>query len=366
MAKRKRRWRLLRWLRPPLTFWRVLFALLRQFRQSVIAFVVVTIVGGMLYGELHELSGRPPIAPQDRPYLMLQLMILETPAGYDSAPEEGYLLLFWYALPPILLFIIGTGAADFVRLFFSDAWRKIVISNYEDHVIVMGAGHVGLRVVRWLHEWGVKVVVIDNELDEEADEELEHLAIRTVIGDGRNKQTMLDANIHAASAFIACTGDDSVNLYAIMRARAMNDDLHIVVRVWDDSFNEQIEQFIINSNREDDENGLMTSVLSSSNLSAPIFAGLALGIELTQTIEIAGEEYATVRLTVNEGSFLIGQTVGSVQEKHDVDIVLYCAGGREPDIQPARHTPIRAGDILVLFALQKVCINIAKRNHFRQ
>jgi len=225
-------------------------ALYNEFKVPILIFLFVTIVGGFVYGEIHYATYGENIPLLDRPYLMVQLMILETPTDYDSSPENPLLILFWYALPPIFIFIVGNGVADFVRLFFDrsgrrDAWRKAVISTMRDHIIVLGAGHVGLRVVRWLHRLGVNVVVIDNSPEVEAQAELADLKVQVVEGDARNPQVMKDAGIERAEAFIACTGDDPVNLYATMRARDMNKDLRIVVRVWDDRFAEQIEEFII-------------------------------------------------------------------------------------------------------------------------
>jgi voltage-gated potassium channel len=353
-----------RWLRVPRVILSNLFALFNQFRWPILAFVVVTMIGGYLYGELHHYSGRSPIPLIDRPYTMLQLMILETPSGYDSAPEEWYLMLFWYALPPILVVIIGNGVADFVRLFFGDTWRKVRISNRENHVIVLGAGQVGLRVVRWLRQWGEEVIVIDNVPNPDKEAALKALGAELFVGDARSGQLMLDANIDDAAAFIACTGDDTVNLYAIMRARALNPDIHIVVRVWDDSFNEQIEEFILNSHKTEIQDGdeTYTSIISSSKLSAPIFAGLSLGLELTQSFYIAEQAYSAVRLQVNAGSILENKSIGQIQAEHEVDVVLYQLGQAHFQVRPPRDKHVRAGDSLVMFGERDTCVAIAKAN----
>jgi Trk K+ transport system NAD-binding subunit len=327
-------------------------------------FVLVTIIGGYFYGELHKLSGREPIALIDRPYVMLQLMILSPPADYPGTPHEWYLVSFWYILPLVFVFIIGNGVADFVRLFFGDTWQKVRISNYQNHIIVLGAGHVGLRVVRWLREWDEQVVIVDNDVHPSKHDVLQELKVRLIEGDARHQQTLEDANIAEASAFIACTGDDAVNLYSIMRARAANPDVQIVVRVWDDSFNEQIDQFIIHSQQTN--NGVdisSTSVLSSSEIASPIFAGLALGIELTQTLNIAGTDYGAVRLVVKEGSLLADKTVGQIQNDNYVDLVLYQSRRGGFGVRPAHNLLVKPGDTLVIFAEHRLCIEIAHQNN---
>lgn len=335
-------------------------ALWREFRTPIIIFFAVTVVGGYIYGELHTLAGlEPQISPIDRPYTMVQLMILETPPAYSNAPEQWYLAIFWYTLPLIFLFIVGNGVADFVRLFFDrsqrrDAWREAVASTFRRHIIVLGAGHVGLRVVHVLHDlMQVDVVVIDNAPDPGVDEYLEARHVPLIRGDGGQSSTLQKAGLKEALAFIACTGNDHTNLEAIMRARDMNRHIRIVARVWDNQFANQIVSFMN-----------VQSVLSSSDVAAPVFAGLALGVELTQTISVAGVEYSTLRMTVNEGSFMDGRAVGTIQTDYDVDIVLHCPKGHPAEVQPNREATLHAGDTVVMFGVHERVLQIASRNQF--
>lgn len=355
-----------RWQRVPLAFMYAVSALMRQFRWPVLMFVLVTIVGGYFYGELHTFSGRTPIAMIDRPYMMLQLMILSTPVDYMEAPQEWYLVMFWYILPLVFVFIIGNGVADFVRLFFGDTWHKVRISNYQNHIIILGGGHVGLKVARWLRAWGEQVVIVDNDVHSSKRDILRKLKVELIEGDARHHQTLQDANIAEADAFIACTGDDAVNLYSTMRARAANSDVQIVVRVWDDSFSEQIDRFIVHSyqsDNEDDTANVITSVLSSSEIAAPIFAGLALGIELTQTLTIADNDFGAVRLVVKDSMLFADKTIKQIQEDNHVDVVLHQSSAGQLTIRPARDLLVTAGDTLVLFAEHRLCIDIAQQNN---
>jgi Trk K+ transport system NAD-binding subunit len=349
----RRRSRLVRLL---VALWRDTNALWREFRRSIITFLLVTIVGGYIYGELHEFSGRESLALIDRPYVMLQLMILETP--YD-APREWYLIAFWYALPVIFVFIVGNGVADFVRLFFDregrrDAWKEALVSTYRDHVIVFGAGHVGLRVIRTLAEMGVDVVVIDNMMDKEKQFVLQELNVPVIVEDGRDTLTLDKAGLRYAESFIACTGNDHTNLEAIMKVRQINPSVRIVARVWDDNLGAQMKQFLG-----------VEAVISSSELAAPTFAGLALGIEITQKIHIDMEEYSTVKLVVSARSFLNGRTVGDVQSREKCDIVLHVRDGKD-FVQPPHDLTLQTGDIVVIFARHERSLHIATRNHYGQ
>lgn len=348
------------WRRTLRAVWQDTSALWREFRLPIGVFLLTTIVGGFVYGELHYVAGETPqIALIDRPYTMLQLMILETPAEYSGTPDEWYLIIWWYLLPAIFVFIVGNGVADFVRLFFNrderrDAWREAVALTYRDHVIVLGAGHVGLRVVHVLHDlMGVDVVVIDASPDPGVDEYLKERKIPLIRGDGSQISTLDKAGLKYADAFVACTGNDHTNLDAVMRARGMNRDIRIVVRIWDDQFSNQIKEFM-----------KVQAVMSSSDVAAPVFAGLAVGVELTQTLHIGGSEYSTMRLNVREGSFMDGATIGDLQTQNDIDIVLHVAKGRPANVKPEHSAVVRGGDILVLFAQHDKVLSIAARNRY--
>lgn len=327
-------------------------AVLREFKGPIVAFLVVTVAGGFLYGELYRLARGVHIPLIDRPYVMVQLMFLETP---EPVPPEWYLVAFWYLLPAVFVVLVGLGAADFVDLFFNrdddrDRWSEALAMTYRNHTVVLGAGHVGLRVVRDLRDMGIEVVVVDLAPSEEAQELLQRLDVPTVAGDGTRTETLERARLTTADSFVACTSDDLVNLQACSRARKVNPDVRVVARIWDV---ELAEDHV--------EMGRIDTLLSAADLSAPAFAGAAAGLDISQTIEVAGEEYSTVRLKVRPGSFMEGGTVAALQEEEDVDLVLLSRQGRA-DVHPGPETRLVAGDDVVLFARHVRVLELVARN----
>ncbi|MFW5709139.1 MAG: potassium channel family protein [Chloroflexota bacterium] len=330
------------------------WALWHEFKRPIVYFLLATVGVGILYGELHAVAYPDEVvALIDRPYMMLQLMILESPDL--TVPWEPHLIVFWYVLPVFFVYIVASGAADFVRLFFSrderqDAWMEALASTYRNHVIVFGAGHVGMRVIIELSQMGYDVVVIDNEPDDGVDEALDKLRVPLILGDGRTSAILEKAGLPYAVSFVVCTGNDHTNLEAVMKARDMNPEVRIVARMWDDQFASQIKQFMN-----------VQTVLSSSSLAAPAFAGAALGIEITQTLNVGGVEYSMLRITVAERSFMDGVTVGELQKSENMDIVLH-GNGTGVDVQPSRDTVVNAGDTLVIFATHSRILTVVARN----
>ncbi len=341
-----------RWWRSVRATWRDTMALWHEFRWSIIAFFAVTIGGGFLYGELWVRAGYAPLPFLDLPYIMMGFMVFQPHTDPLPNPE---LMFFWYVMPLLALLILGRGAADFVRLFFDrsgrrNAWEEAVASTYRNHVIILGIGHLGLRVARTLSGMGFDVVGIDQKAKPELEDELSTMSIPLIMGDGRLPQTLEKAGLRQAQSFIVCTSSDQMNLEVIMRVRDMNPSIRIVARMWEDQFTNQMKQFM----------GVHT-VYSASNLAAPIFAGSAVGVEITQTLMVDGVEYSMIRLQVEPGSFMDGARLGQLQDDNDMDIVLHGRGGHM-DVQPDNALTTQGGDTLVIFARHDRIIDLVERN----
>ena len=197
---------------------------------------------------------------------------------------------------------------------------------------------------------GMEVVVVDHSPDPEAAETLSRLGTPVVQGDARLAGPLERAGLPGADVFVACTGDDRINLEAAMKAREINPGVRIVARVWDRGIGHQMERF-----------GLADTVLSAADLSAPAFAGAALGMEITQTVEVNGAEYSTLRLTAARESFLVKRAVGEIERENELEIVLVGHGGTMT-VDPEPEVRIEPGDDVVVFARHDRILDVASRN----
>lgn len=334
--------------------WHDTRALVHEFRKPLLVFFLAVFLGGFVYMRLNNtLSDNQPLDYVDMPYIMIALMVLESPI---DVPDEPFLAAFWYGLPLLAVYVLGRGAADFLRLFIDreqrrSAWEVAVASTFRQHIIVVGIGHTGMRIVRELAQMGFEVVAVDMDIDKDAHERLHQRDVPLVAGDARNEHVLEMAQLEHAAAAIVCTSDDYTNLEVTMRLRDMNPDVRIVARMWDDRLARQIENFF------------NVEVLSASDLAAPAFAGAAVGAEITQNLHIAGLEYSMIRFIVREGSFMDGATVDGIQENEGVDIVLlHRHDGGSPDVHPDGQRFVDAGDTIVLFAQHDRITEILGRN----
>jgi Trk K+ transport system NAD-binding subunit len=337
-----------------LAFFRDTRALWREFRRPILVFIAAIFVGGFIYGELYALARGERIAFFNLPYIMVQLMALQG-IPEERLPSEPYLSIFWYLMPALGFYVVGRGLVDFVRVFFDRgarrrAWETALAAEFRDHIIVIGVGHVGLRVIRALRDMGFDVIAVDTKPPAERLAELRALKTPLIQGDATVSETLIEAGIRHANAIAICTSNDYINVSVAMRARDLNADVRLIVRMWDSRFADQLKRFVG-----------VERVLSASELAAPAFAGAAFGVEIAQTLHIRDESYTVFRLQVAHGSFMEGETIDRLQSEHDFDIVLVERETRV-DVHPAGNVVIKAGDTVVIFARHTQILGIVEAN----
>ncbi|MCP5095265.1 MAG: potassium channel protein, partial [Chloroflexi bacterium] len=105
------------------------------------------------------------------------------------------------------------------------------IDKLHNHVIVCGYGRVGQSAVASLKNGRKAIVIIDKD-----PERVEHAlaeGVAVVEGDSTNDDILIQAGIERAWGIMVCTGDDSLNLFVVLSARALNANLYIVARTID-------------------------------------------------------------------------------------------------------------------------------------
>jgi Trk K+ transport system NAD-binding subunit len=132
------------------------------------------------------------------------------------------------------------------------------------HVVVVGVGDIGFRVIDELTSLGVPVLAVD------ADPDGSFLAtVRAnaplVVGDARLEETLRQAGLSGAQAVVAVTSDDSVNLGVGIAARRMSPGIRTVVRLFDADFARKVESAF----------GI-DAALSSARIAAPTFTAAGL------------------------------------------------------------------------------------------
>src|SRR6185436_14638016 len=127
------------------------------------------------------------------------------------------------------------------------------------HVVVVGMGNVGYRVVLALQQVGVPVVALDSDPDAPFLATVRTLA-PVILGDARLNETLERAGLPRARAVVAATDDDSANLGIGLAAHRMSPDVRTVVRLFDAGFARKVESSL----------GI-DAALGASRIAAPTF-----------------------------------------------------------------------------------------------
>ncbi|MDW8396811.1 MAG: NAD-binding protein [Anaerolineae bacterium] len=315
--------------------------LLREFREPLLAFLTLIVGGGVLYYWLASLAGEErPENAAEAVYHVLSLVFLQT--LIEDFPDAWYLQLFYFAMPVLGLGILAQGLTDFGVLFFNrrargKEWQMALASTYRDHVILVGLGHLGYRVARYLHSLGQDLVVIDLNPSADILRELGDLGIPILPEDARRDVALEAAGVRRAKAIVLCIQDDMLNLQIAVKARKLNPTLQVVIRIFDDEFARSLEE----------QFGF--KAMSATGIAAPTFAAAATGMDVTRPITIEGQTFSLAQFKVKPHSLLIGRTVEQIEQAYQISIVLL-RRNEHLDLHPASDRRIQSGDHLAVVA----------------
>ncbi len=331
-------------LRPIRAVWRDTLLLVRQFLWPLLFFITAVLVGGIVYHNLAKQLGEPVGSSDlgEALYHVLGLTFFQ-PLG-DELPNDIRLEAFYFVMPIIGLVVLALGLTDFGILFFnrrqrSKEWEMSVASTFQNHIILVGLGHLGFRVVQQLHELDRDVVIIEKDPDDALIDQSQAMGFPVIVGDARHEEELRGANVTKARAMIICTQNDSVNLQIAFNARKRNPQINIVIRIFDEEFGQPIN----------DQFGFRA--LSATGMSAPVFATAATGADITRPLTIEGESLSLAKLEIPRKSRLVGMSMADVEENYEVSVV-YLRHNGESDFHPAGKRTLAAEDTVAIFGGQ--------------
>ncbi len=325
------------------------WVVLREFRGPIFVFLLVLVGAAVLYRVL-ALAARAQDPAVDAPsipesiYLMLSMIFLQAGAEF---PEPWYLEIFFFAMPVIGLALLGSGVANLGVLLFNksargSAWEAALASTFSNHVIVVGLGKLGYRIVQQLLDFGQDVVAVEVEPDKPFVSLVRKLGVPVIIADARHGDALKSAGIERATSIVCCTQDDLTNLDVALDAREQRPGVKVVLRMFDADLAARVERGF----------GIHT-VFSTASLAAPAFAAAAARAHVEYSFYVDDQLLHVARVAVAPGSPLAGKTIEQVERQHDLTVVLH---GRpdEKHLHPRSDEALSAGDTVVVVASLEV------------
>jgi Trk K+ transport system NAD-binding subunit len=285
-----------------------------------------------------------------------------TTVGYGDYSFRGE--PWWLIVFAVLLMMTG---ALFVAVFFALLTNVIVSRRIEEslgrrkitglrgHVLVIGLGTVGLRVVEQLHAAGRDVVVVEmNERNRHLGQ-VRALGVPIVIADATLPEVLHSVRLASASAVAVLTTDDLVNLETGLAVRdQLGDRWHatpVVLRIFDPQLAHSVK----------DTFGFR-NVRSTAALAAPWFTGAALGLEVLSTFYAGDEPLLVARLTVTPGGGLHGLQMFDLAARTRVLAIRRAADRTVLEHLPRRVTRFHPADEAYLIGPYEELLTVLRRD----
>ncbi|MDM4721104.1 NAD-binding protein [Micromonospora sp. WMMA1363] len=273
--------------------------------------------------------------------LYLTLVTTLTGQDPDAAKPVGeqvlqvVLNLAGLALIPLITAVVVDGIVN-ARLALHSGR---ILPERSGHVVVVGLGNIGTRVMAQLCDFGVEVVAIDKNPQARGAGLARRLGVPLVVGDAATEETLRAASVGTCQALVVVSTDDGANLRAALTARALNDEVQVVLRLFDGHFAERIQRaFGIGVSR------------SVSYLAAPSFAAALLDRAVIATISVGRHALLVTDVPVAAGSALDGRPLAVVGRVGSVRLLAHARAGQRYDWSPDRRLVIGAGDRLTVVA----------------
>jgi Trk K+ transport system NAD-binding subunit len=226
-----------------------------------------------------------------------------------------------------------------------------MVRAVRDHVIVVGLGNMGTRVVETLRERRVPVVAIEKDRDAIGVRAARAAGAQVLLGDASRPETLMEAEVKYSRSLVAMAKLDSANLETALSGVECKPDLRTVMRIYDPEFAALIRR---NLNR----GRSMHEASQHSSYSAPQVAAGSFARELTddeilETIPVRGQIAYIAEVSVEEGSFLDDQAAqeATVTGSHRLLAVKRDTGGVR--WMPDDGFRIKHGDTLLVLVTRK-------------
>ncbi|WP_233565018.1 NAD-binding protein [Micromonospora musae] len=262
----------------------------------------------------------------------------DTNKSADAQVMQVVLNLAGLALIPLITAVVVEGIVN-ARLALHTGRLQ---PHRSGHVVVVGLGNVGTRVMAQLREYDVEVVAIDKNPEPRGGTLARQLEVPLIVGDAAQPETLEAASVADCQALVIVSTDDVANLEAALAARETRAELRVVLRLFENDFAERVEETF----------GLGVS-RSVSYLAAPAFTGALTERAVIATIPVGRHALPVAEVPVAAGSELDGRPLSVVSQEGQVRLIARTpAGGARTiwwkDLDPRQV--IFAGDRLTVVA----------------
>ncbi|MGD0064893.1 MAG: NAD-binding protein [Streptosporangiaceae bacterium] len=331
----------------------------RRLMLAMAALVAVLTASTVVLRLAYQLTSTQHLSVLEALYFTVETI---TTVGYGDFSFRGQAP--WLMASAICLMLAG---ALFVAVFFALLTNVLVSRRIEEslgrqritglsgHVLVIGLGAVGMKVVQQLAAAGRDIVVVEKSEHNRHLGQLRALGVPVVIADATLPETLEAVRLASASAVAVVTSDDLANLETGLAVRdqlgARWETTPVVLRIFDPQLARSVK----------DSFGF-TLVRSTAALAAPWFVGAALGLDVLSTFYAGDEPLLVARLTITPDGGLHGLAMHDLASRTRVLAIRRAADRAILEHPPRRRTRFRPDDEAFLIGPYHELLTVLRRD----
>ncbi|MFF7686920.1 NAD-binding protein [Streptomyces syringium] len=290
--------------------------------------------------------------PPHAAYLsLLDLFAINDPAVGE--PLGRQILQLLSGLTGLLLLpLLVAAALEGLGTFRSASALRRPPRGLSGHVVLLGLGKIGTRVLARLRELDIPVVCVERDPQARGVALARSLRVPTVIGDVTEEGVLEAAKIGQSRTLMALTSSDVTNLEAVLYARSVKPDVRAVMRLYEDRFAKAVYRTLRDSHTQ-----AWTRSRSVSYLVAPAFAMAMMGRQIQGAVPVERKVILVAVLEVGAHSALRGRTVAEALEPGAWQLLALAPNSTDPHPAPLWDPPpghvLRPEDRVVLAATRQ-------------
>lgn len=331
----------------------------RALKTTFVLLVLVTVISTVVIDLWYvNRSGQAQMDAVDAIYTTVQTLVTVGYGDFPFGDQPTFLRVF-----DIVLMLVGAAliAVMFAQLTDLLVSRRVAASfgsqragSMRNHVVVVGLGGVGMRVVEQLRAQGRRVAVIDKQPSPANVSRARNLAVPVVVADATSREALTSANLRSAAGVAVLTSNDLANIETGLAIRTeldgLRDEVPTVLRLFDRHLSDTVQRAF--GFRE---------VRSTAALASPWFVAASLGLNVNSSVSVAGVTMMVGNLEVAAGSRLAAVPLRDLGVQVRV-VAIQRAGTNHLEHPLRRSSLLQVGDRVFVIGPHSAVLDTLVRN----
>ena len=267
-------------------------------------------------------------------------------SNFESLPE----LPEWLQLFSLGLTLAGTA---FVGVLYALLIQTLLSSQFqfikkrppipvENHIVIIGLGRVGQQVAHLLQSLKQSLLGVSFNLN------IDTSVLPSVpLIIGKNKQTLVQANLAQAKSIVVVTDDDILNLEVALMTQSINPHCNLVIRTTGQHLSTTLAQLLPQA-----------QIIALDEVAAEAFAGAAFGENILNLFRFCNQTILVTEYHIEEDDSLNGLLLAEVAYGYGVMPIYYVSADGNKTLLPSDNIRLAVRDSLVVLAFIQGLQNI--------